>query len=36
VLCPSFYQVRVITNPGWWQRLIARMRRRIISFIATA
>ena len=36
VLCPSFYQVRVITNPGWWQRLIARIRRRIISLVATA
>jgi indolepyruvate ferredoxin oxidoreductase, alpha subunit len=36
VLCPSFYQVRVITNPGWWQRLLARIRRRIILFVATA
>jgi indolepyruvate ferredoxin oxidoreductase, alpha subunit len=35
VLCPSFYQVRVITNPGRWQRLIARIRRRIIGALAS-
>jgi indolepyruvate ferredoxin oxidoreductase alpha subunit len=34
VLCPSFYQVRVITNPGWWQRLIGRVRRRVIAALA--
>ena len=34
VLCPSFYQVRVITNPGWRQRLVGRLRRRVIALLA--
>jgi indolepyruvate ferredoxin oxidoreductase alpha subunit len=33
VLCPSFYQVRVIANPGPWTRLVARMRRAVISLL---
>ena len=36
VLCPSFYEVRVIANPGWWTRLMGRVRRRIIGALAPA
>ena len=36
VLCPSFYQVRVITNPGPWTRLVDRLRRAVISALARA
>jgi indolepyruvate ferredoxin oxidoreductase alpha subunit len=36
VLCPSFYQVRVITNPGWWSRFMGRFRRAAISLVASA
>jgi indolepyruvate ferredoxin oxidoreductase alpha subunit len=36
VLCPSFYQVRVITNPGRWARFVGRVRRAVIARIATA
>ena len=36
VLCPSFYEVRVIANPGWWTRLIGRLRRRVIGALAPA
>jgi indolepyruvate ferredoxin oxidoreductase, alpha subunit len=34
VLCPSFYEVRVITNPGRWTRLLGRVRRRVIEALA--
>jgi indolepyruvate ferredoxin oxidoreductase alpha subunit len=34
VLCPSFYQVRVITNPGRWTRALDRVRRAIIDALA--
>jgi indolepyruvate ferredoxin oxidoreductase alpha subunit len=36
VLCPSFYEVRVIRNPGWWRRLLGRLRRAVIGRLATA
>src|SRR6267378_37685 len=36
VLCPSFYQVRVIANPGLWTRLVDRLRRAVISALARA
>ena len=36
VLCPSFYEVKAIANPGWWTRLVGRVRRSVISFVATA
>jgi indolepyruvate ferredoxin oxidoreductase alpha subunit len=36
VLCPSFYQVRVIANPGPWTRLVDRLRRAVISALARA
>src|SRR5256884_973512 len=36
VLCPSFYEVRVITNPTPWTRLVDRLRRGAISALAPA
>ncbi len=36
VLCPSFYEVRVIHNPSRWRRLLGRMRRAVIARLATA
>jgi indolepyruvate ferredoxin oxidoreductase alpha subunit len=36
VLCPSFYRVDVVTNPGWWTRVLARLRASVISVLATA
>jgi indolepyruvate ferredoxin oxidoreductase alpha subunit len=33
VLCPSFYRVRVIVNPGPWTRLVDRVRRAVISLL---
>jgi indolepyruvate ferredoxin oxidoreductase, alpha subunit len=36
VLCPSFYEVKVVSNPGRWTRLLGRVRRRIISQLAPA
>src|SRR5438093_1101562 len=36
VLCPSFYQVRVIANPGRWTRLVDRLRRAVIGALAPA
>src|SRR5262245_54650817 len=36
VLCPSFYEVRVVHNPGRWQRWIARLRAALIARLATA
>jgi len=35
-LCPSFYEVRLIANAGWWTRLIDRTRRAIIARLAAA
>jgi indolepyruvate ferredoxin oxidoreductase alpha subunit len=35
-LCPSFYEVRAIRNPGWWTRLLAGARRAIIRRLAAA
>jgi indolepyruvate ferredoxin oxidoreductase, alpha subunit len=35
VLCPSFYEVRVIGNPGWWTRWLSRARATVIRRLAT-
>jgi indolepyruvate ferredoxin oxidoreductase alpha subunit len=35
-LCPSFYRGEVIENPGWHERVAARVRRAIISLIQPA
>ena len=36
VLCPSFYEVKAITNPGLWERLLGHVRRRVIGALAQA
>jgi indolepyruvate ferredoxin oxidoreductase, alpha subunit len=36
VLCPSFYEVRVLHNPGRWQRWAGRLRAAVIARLATA
>jgi indolepyruvate ferredoxin oxidoreductase, alpha subunit len=36
VLCPSFYEVKVITNPGPWTRLLSRVRAAVIRRLAPA
>ncbi len=36
VLCPSFYEVRVIHNPSWWCRLLGRLRLAVIHRLAPA
>jgi indolepyruvate ferredoxin oxidoreductase alpha subunit len=36
VLCPSFYEVKVITNPGRWTRLLSRVRAAVIGRLAGA
>jgi indolepyruvate ferredoxin oxidoreductase alpha subunit len=36
VLCPSFYRVDVVTNPGPWTRLLARVRAAVIAALAPA
>jgi indolepyruvate ferredoxin oxidoreductase alpha subunit len=34
VLCPSFYEVRVVANPTRWTRLVAGLRRAVIRRLA--
>jgi indolepyruvate ferredoxin oxidoreductase alpha subunit len=34
VLCPSFYEMRVVVNPGWWARLVGRARAAVIERLA--
>jgi indolepyruvate ferredoxin oxidoreductase alpha subunit len=36
VLCPSFYEARVVHNPSPWERLIARVRSRLIGWLQAA
>ena len=36
VLCPSFYEVRVIHHPGAWERMLDGARRRIIGWLQVA
>jgi indolepyruvate ferredoxin oxidoreductase alpha subunit len=31
VLCPSFYKAEVVQNPGWWDRLLHRVRAAVIG-----
>jgi len=35
-LCPSFYRGEVIQNPGWRDRLAARMRKAVIGMVQPA
>jgi indolepyruvate ferredoxin oxidoreductase alpha subunit len=34
VLCPSFYEVKTIANPGPWERFLGRLRMRVIGALA--
>jgi indolepyruvate ferredoxin oxidoreductase alpha subunit len=34
VLCPSFYEVKVITNPTRWTRFVSRVRKAVIRRLA--
>jgi indolepyruvate ferredoxin oxidoreductase, alpha subunit len=36
VLCPSFYEVRVVHNPGWHERRLQSLRRRVIGVLQRA
>ena len=36
VLCPSFYETRVVTNPGPWTRFVSRLRAAVIRRLAPA
>jgi indolepyruvate ferredoxin oxidoreductase, alpha subunit len=36
VLCPSFYEVKVITNPTRWTRFVGRVRKAVIRRLAAA
>jgi indolepyruvate ferredoxin oxidoreductase alpha subunit len=36
VLCPSFYEVKIVTNPSWWRRWLDRVRWAVIGRLAAA
>jgi indolepyruvate ferredoxin oxidoreductase alpha subunit len=36
VLCPSFYETRVVRNPSAWERAIAALRSRVIGLLQGA
>src|SRR6185295_10757042 len=36
VLCPSFYEVKTIANPTWWERVLGRVRASVIGALARA
>jgi indolepyruvate ferredoxin oxidoreductase alpha subunit len=36
VLCPSFYEVRVVHHPSAWERMLAGLRRRVIAWLQAA
>jgi len=36
VLCPSFYEARVVHNPGWRERKLQSLRRRVIGVFQRA
>jgi Indolepyruvate ferredoxin oxidoreductase, alpha and beta subunits len=36
VLCPSFYEARVVHHPGRWERALARLRGGVIGWLQTA
>jgi indolepyruvate ferredoxin oxidoreductase alpha subunit len=33
VLCPSFYRADIINNPGWFERVVSRIRQMFISWL---
>jgi indolepyruvate ferredoxin oxidoreductase alpha subunit len=36
VLCPSFFEARVVQNPRGWEKALERVRRRVIGFLQPA
>jgi indolepyruvate ferredoxin oxidoreductase alpha subunit len=36
VLCPSFFRAQIVQNPGWWDRLLWRVRRTLIGWMQPA
>jgi indolepyruvate ferredoxin oxidoreductase alpha subunit len=36
VLCPSFFEARVVQNPTGWEKALDRVRRRVIGFLQPA
>jgi len=36
VLCPSFFRAEIVQNPGWWDRLAARLRGAVIHALQPA
>src|SRR5215813_12811687 len=36
VLCPSFYRADLVRNPSWWDRVLHRLRRSVIAWLAPA
>src|SRR5262245_28752854 len=36
VLCPSFYEVRVVHHPNGWERMLDGIRRRVIGWLQVA
>src|SRR5690606_6428739 len=36
VLCPSFYKADIVQNPNWFDRLLERVRRRVITRLSGA
>jgi len=32
ILCPSFYRADIISNPSWWDRVVAGVRRKVIGY----
>ncbi len=36
VLCPSFFEARVVRHPRWWERAIASVRSRVIGLLQAA
>jgi indolepyruvate ferredoxin oxidoreductase alpha subunit len=34
VLCPSFYKADIVQNPGWFDRAVESLRRRVIAWLS--
>jgi indolepyruvate ferredoxin oxidoreductase alpha subunit len=35
VLCPSFYEARIVQNPAWYDRALEKLRRYVIGKLAS-
>jgi indolepyruvate ferredoxin oxidoreductase, alpha subunit len=31
LLCPSFFRAEIVQNPGWWNRVVDRVRSTVIG-----